>query len=165
MDPELYTDKLSMKSLTSNDYGFIQDLLNTDGWLTFIGNRNINTKDDAIRYIEKINSTNNLTYWAVRITATDTPIGIISFLKREYLPHFDIGFAFLPGFQGNGYACEASDRVLKMLSKKQEHPVILASTIPGNISSIKLLKKLGFNFEKEIFNEGETLHIYATIPT
>ena len=48
---------------------------------------------------------------------------------------------------------------------KKEHAHILAITMKENISSIRLLEKLGFRFDKEIAKEGETMqaYMYSTI--
>ena len=90
-----------------------------------------------------------------------TPLSIISFLKRSYLEHFDIGFALLPEFNGCGYAYEAAVKVLSIANQKAEYSPILATTIPDNTASIKLLNKLGLYFEKEIEVENMRLHVYS----
>ena len=48
------SDRLFLQRLSENDDQLILELLNTDGWIEFIGNRNIKTTDDAIAYIQKI---------------------------------------------------------------------------------------------------------------
>ena len=93
---QLATDRVVLRPLHKNDYTFILELVNSDGWLRFIGNRHIYNEEDAKAYIQKILDTNNLNYWVVCDASQGTPLGIISFLKRNYLDHFDIGFAFLP---------------------------------------------------------------------
>jgi RimJ/RimL family protein N-acetyltransferase len=161
MPTKVVTERLSLDNLTDEDGGFVQELLNTKGWLQFIGDRNIHSKEDAINYISKINSTPNFYYWAVRLIDTLEPIGIISFIKRDYLEHFDIGFAFLPQYNGNGYAYEAAKEILAIVSSKPEHAFIMATTMPGNTSTIKLLRKLGLQFEKEIEVGAEKLQVYS----
>ena len=161
MFTKLATERLSLDALTVEDCGFIQELLNTKGWLQFIGDRNIHSKEDAINYINKIKATPNFYYWTVRLAGTLEPIGIISFIKREYLEHFDIGFAFLPQYNGKGYAYEAAKEILSLVSSMPEHSFIMATTMPDNNNSIKLLQKLGFQFEKEIKVEDERLQVYS----
>lgn len=153
------TTRLALRELTTNDAAFILELVNTPGWLQFIGDRNVKNMEDALAYINKILSRHGITYWVVTLK-DGTPAGIITFIKRDYLPHHDIGFAFLPRYQGTGYALEAAAAVLKSVSAA--HTRILATTIPGNASSIRLLTKLGLAFEKEITVEGEKLLVYGT---
>jgi ribosomal-protein-alanine N-acetyltransferase len=159
---ELNTERLCLRLVDTPDATFIMELVNTKGWLQFIGNRNINSKEEAERYIDKLKATENLFYWVVRIKDTCTPTGIISFLKRDYLEHFDIGFAFLPQYSGNGYAYEAAHNVLLAVKEDPKYSTVLATTIPENMRSIKLLEKLLLKFDKEIQIGEQTLHIYST---
>lgn len=155
------TERLLLELMTIQDHAFMRELMNTRGWLTFIGDRNIHSDEDAISYINKINSTPDFTYWLVRLKQPGKPIGVISFLKRSYLQHFDIGFAFLPEYCGQGYAYEAAAEALSILKRLPAYATVLATTIPANVSSVKLLTRLGFRFEKEIEEGGEKLHVYA----
>ncbi len=161
MQNEIITERLSLNLLTIDDCDFVKRLVNTKGWIEFIGDRNVNTDDDAIAYVTKILNTENLFYWVVRTRDNNTPVGIISFMKRNYLENFDIGFAFLPEFNGNGYAYEAAKEVLSMVNKTPGYYPVVATTVPQNAKSIKLLTKLGLHFEKEIDVEDEILHVYS----
>lgn len=157
----ILTGRLNLNIIQADDHDFIQSLVNSKGWIDNIGDRNIHAKTDAIAYINKILGTENAIYWVVRIQESDTPVGIISLLKRDYLEDFDIGFAFLPHHHGKGYAYEAAKAVLGILSKLPEFKTMLATTLFSNQNSIKLLTKLGFRFEKEIERENQKLHIYS----
>jgi [ribosomal protein S5]-alanine N-acetyltransferase len=155
------TDRLFLRMLNADDAGFIFELLNTPGWIKFIGNRNIKTGEDADNYIQKIIANPNISYRVVTLRDTETAIGIVTFIKRDYLDHHDIGFAFLPAYNKQGYAFEATKEVLSDLLNSGQYSTILATTIPENISSIQLLIKLGFSFSKDITNEGEPLKLFA----
>jgi ribosomal-protein-alanine N-acetyltransferase len=161
MQTKFSTQRLLLDLIAEDDHDFIFSLVNSKGWLEFIGDRNVHSKQDSIEYIMRIINAPDLFYWVVRLKENNTTIGIISFLKRSYLEHFDIGFAFLPEFYGYGYAYEATEKVLSIVSKKAEYATILATTIPQNINSIKLLNKLGFHFEKEIEVLNEKLYVYT----
>jgi RimJ/RimL family protein N-acetyltransferase len=60
----------------------------------------------------------------------------------------DLGFAFLPESWGQGYAFEAAWAVVKEARDTFKLTRILAITNPDNDASIKLLAKLGFQFER-----------------
>lgn len=160
MQSQILTNRLSLDLLTENDHPFIRTLVNTKGWLQFIGDRNVHSEEDAVAYIRRLLNTPDLFYWVVQKQDDATPLGVITLLKRSYLEHFDLGFAFLPEFTGQGYAFEAAHKLLSVVSKMKEHDAILAITIPQNVSSIRLLTKLGFVFEKEIAVANEQLHVY-----
>jgi len=160
----ILTDRLLLKKLRVEDYDFILSLVNSKGWIENIGDRNVHSKDEAIEYINKILWTENFIYWVVRTKVANTPIGIISLIKRSYLEYFDIGFAFLPMYSNYGYAFEAAKAVMLMISGLPEFKIVLATTLFSNKSSIKLLTKLGFRFEKENDTENEKMHIYTNAP-
>lgn len=153
-----------MEKLRVDDYDFILSIVNSKGWIENIGDRNIHTKEEATAYINKILWTDNFFYWVVRAKKEKTPIGIISMIKRNYLENFDIGFAFLPQYTNHGYAYEAAKAVMKMLSRLPAFKIVLATTLFSNKSSIKLLTKLGFRFEKENDTENQKMHIYTNAP-
>lgn len=155
------TERLLLEPITTGDHAFVAELVNTKGWLEFIGDRQVHSEEEAIRYIKKILNTPDLYYWVVRLKESNIPVGILSFLKRGYLDHFDIGFAFLPAYNGQGYAHEAAKEVLAVVSQDSKYTTILAVTLPHNHSSIKLLVKLGLHFEKEIVQQGEVLQVYS----
>ncbi len=120
-----------------DDHLFILELVNTEGWIKFIGNRNITSQAEAMAYIQKVLNNENIFYWVVQLKGSNEKIGIITFIKRDYLEDHDIGFAFFPRFFKNGYAYEATVAVLNKILKELVHAHILATTVPGNISSIR----------------------------
>ena len=155
------SDRLHLQQLCASDDSFILELLNTAGWQKFIGNRNIHSLSDAAGYIEKINNNKTLMYWIVKLRESNTSIGIVTFIKRDYLAFHDIGFAFLPHFLGRGYAFEATKVLLDYIIQYKILTNVLATTVPENLASIKLLQKLGFTFEKTIEINPTTLSIYG----
>lgn len=155
----LATPQLVLHPLATTDADFILQLLNTDGWKQFIGNRLVTTVEEAIAYIERIAGNANTIYWVVRLKPNKIPIGLVTFIKRDYLPHADIGFALLPQYTGKGYAYEATNAVLNHAIENGE-TTLQAITLPENTASINLLKKLGFAFEREIEENGEKLQVF-----
>ncbi len=61
----LTTSRLVIEPLTLNDNDFIFKLVNTEGWLKFIGDRNIKSTDEAADYIRKILASKNIFYWVI----------------------------------------------------------------------------------------------------
>lgn len=158
MSLSLTTDRLKIDLLQESDHEFMQALVNSPGWLQFIGQRNVSNTEEAIAYIQKIRNNPNTDYWVVRKKESSVPVGIVTLIKRDYLDHHDIGFAFLPAFTNQGFAFEATKIFIEHLSK--EHTIFQATTVPENIKSIQLLKKLGFQFEKTITRDKENLSVF-----
>jgi RimJ/RimL family protein N-acetyltransferase len=84
-------------------------------------------------------------------------------IKRDFMEDVDIGYAFLPDFWGIGYAQEAAVAVLEQGKRDFRLKRIVAVVSPDNRSSIKLLKKLGFHFEKMVkfLGDEEEIELYA----
>lgn len=162
MQTNITTERLLLNIITEEDHDFMQELMNTEGWIQFIGDRSIHSREAAIAYINTINARPNFYYWLVRLKETHRPVGIITFIKRDYLDHFDIGFAFLPGYNGKGYAYEAAREVLSLVKLQAEHQVVQATTLPENVRSIKLLNKLGLHFTGNIMVGKNELSLYST---
>jgi RimJ/RimL family protein N-acetyltransferase len=159
MENSIITNRLLIEPLILNDSSFILTLVNTDGWIRFIGDRNISTNADALNYIQKILSNPNCTYWVVKLKDY-TPVGIVTLIKRDYLEYPDIGFALLPGYDKQGYAYEASKQILSNIAAIGLYTKVQAITVKGNSNSISLLQKLGFTFEKEMVEDDEELLLY-----
>jgi len=152
--------RLVIERMQVSDFAFIKELLNTEGFLKFIGDRNVRSDDDAKAYILKILENDTIQYWVVRVKPDLFSAGIVSFIKRDYLPHHDLGFAFLPEYVKRGFAHEATDALLQKINTFYYDKVILATTDETNFRSIRLLEKLGFAYQRQIEYGGKNLLVY-----
>jgi len=163
----LETERLLLRPLTLDDSDFILELLNTEGWIKYIGDRNIKTNEQARNYLEngplKSYQTNGFGLSLVQLKTSNKSIGMCGLIKRDYLDHVDIGFAFLPDYTGMGYAYEVAKRTIQYAINELQKENILAITIPENSSSIKLLEKIGFKYDKNFITEDtrEELSLYS----
>lgn len=142
----LRTDRLILRRLTFEDAFFVYELMNSPGWLNNIGDRGITSIDKAKEYIETkyFNSyVNGLGNFAVALKETGTLIGTCGLYKREHLEHPDIGFAFLPEYNGKGYAYESALALKEYAQTELKLERLYGFTLPNNTPSKKLLIKLG----------------------
>jgi [ribosomal protein S5]-alanine N-acetyltransferase len=164
MSKILETDRLILRELTTNDSPFIYELLNSPGWLQYIGNRNICNDEDAKKYIingpVKSYESNGYGLWLVSLKTDNSPIGLCGILKRDALDAPDIGFAFMADFMGKGYAVEITKAVLDFANHHLKLKTILGITVLNNTKSIKLLEKIGLNYVENIDFNGELLKLY-----
>ena len=148
----LDTARLILRQFTVDDAAFILTLLNEPSFLRYIGDKKVRNLEDARQYLlngpvasyEK----HGLGLCLVELKESHTPIGMCGLLKREELPDPDIGFAFLPDYWNKGFAYEAAAAVLQDGRERLSLQRVLAITSVDNESSIKLLERLGFRFEK-----------------
>ncbi len=161
MKSHYQTDRLELDELSYADSEFFLELVNSPEWLTYIGDRKIRTTKDARAQIKKIKDNPDANYWVVRLKDQLISIGIITFIKRSYLDHYDIGFAFFSKYGGRGYAFEATTAVLRDVLMNKKYSLILAITVAENANSIKLIKKLGLTYWKNLQVENDPLLLYS----
>jgi RimJ/RimL family protein N-acetyltransferase len=161
------SERMLLRPFTLDDAEFIVELLNTEGWIRYIGDRNIKTIEQARNYLRngpmKSYETNGFGLSLAELKADRTPVGMCGLLKRDYLDHPDIGFAFLPNYTGKGFASEIAKEVTRYGLQVLQMEKILAITLPGNTYSIKLLEKIGFRREKNFISPdtNEELSLYS----
>lgn len=153
-DPTYETERLIIRPTTTEDAAFIHELMNSKGWLEFIGDRGIKTIEDAKNYIlekmrpqqERLGYSNN----TVIRKSDGAKLGSCGLYDREGLEGVDIGFSFLPQYGKKGYAYESAVKVKELALTKFGLTQINAITTPVNVKSQKLIEKLGLRFVKMI---------------
>ena len=157
--PVIETSRLALFEFRPSDADFILQLVNTPKWISFIGDRGVRTIEDAVKYIDEriVNSYRKFGFglYLVRVKDGETPVGMCGLVRREHLNDVDLGFAFLPEYEKFGYALEASTSVLEFARDGLRLKRIVAITMRENNRSIRLLEKLGLQFEKMISSPGE----------
>ncbi len=177
------TERLVLRELDSaTDAEFVFALLNTPTFIKFIGDRGVRSSREAAAFIEERYRASYRDHgfglYVVELKGiegnalTDVPasatkstlsaIGLCGFVKRDTLPGPDIGFAFLPEFERQGYGFESAEAMMEYGRKTLGFTNVLAITSLENDISGKLLEKLGFKFDKLIESGDETLKLYSS---
>lgn len=116
MKKNLETNRLILREFNPGDTIFIIELLNTEGWIKYIGDRNVKTDEDTIRYLEngpmKSYAAKGFGLCMVALKNNSKPIGMCGLIKREEMEDIDIGFAFLPAYTSQGYTHEIAKATL-----------------------------------------------------
>ncbi len=168
-DFKLETGRLSLRKMDVGDADFICELLNTPGWLKYIGDRGVRSKEDAEKYIQgrivQSYSENGFGMYAMILKEHKVIIGACGLIKRAGLENVDIGFAILPAFEGKGYTYEAAEVVMQFAKSTLKVPVIGAIATADNLGSINIIKKLGLEFMKAITlpDDDEALLLFEKI--
>lgn len=107
------------------------------------------SRDEAFRLLTDM-AASRLTYWAIRVE-DDQLIGVISLTKstcgkapgmHTFGPNLSVFIA--PAHQGNGYALEAIDGLLRWVKKRRLHRIIQAAHFVDNEPSARLLVSADF---------------------
>jgi len=162
-DQTYQTERLLIRPTDIEDAEFIFELLNSPKWIKYIGNREINTVADAKAYIEtkmlpqlKLLGFSNNT---VIRKADNVKIGTCGLYNRVGLEGVDIGFAFLPAYEKQGYAFEAANKIKQVAIDELGITEISGISTKDNTVSHKLLEKLGLTLKGTINlpNDNEEL--------
>jgi RimJ/RimL family protein N-acetyltransferase len=154
----LTTERLELRALSEGDADFIVALLNDAAFLEFIGDRGVRTRADAVGYIARIAqgvAKNGFGLHAVTRRSDGVAVGLCGLVRRDTLPHVDVGFALLPAFRRRGYGREATEAVLGEAKALGISP-LLAICSPHNVGSRALLEQVGFVFERMRVLPGQT---------
>lgn len=163
----LETERLVLRWFTPDDAAFIFELLNQLSWKRYIGDRGIDSIEAARHYIETVPlasySRHGFGLFAVELKAENTLAGMCGLIKRDTLNDVDIGFAFLPPFEGQGLAYEAASALLTYSAIKIGLKRVLAIVSVDNERSVRLLERLGMRYEGivRLSDDGEQLKLYA----
>ena len=161
------TPRLRLRELTEDDAAFILELVNEPAWLRFIGDRNVHTLEEARGYIARgpvaSYAKHGFGLWAVTLRASQESVGMCGLIRRDSLPHADLGFAFLARHRGHGYAREAAAAAVALAREPYGLTRLLAITDPDNTASRAVLEHVGFVFEREFTwsENGKQQALYA----
>jgi [ribosomal protein S5]-alanine N-acetyltransferase len=167
MTEVLATERLTLRHATTADDRFIFELVNDPAFILNIGDRGVRTLPDAERYVldGPIASYEKFGFgmYVVQLRESGTPIGLCGFVKRDWLPDVDIGFAFLPQYRSQGYARESASAVRRYGHEVLGLTRIVAIVSPANADSIRLLEKIGLRFESMVrpVNEDADIKLFA----
>jgi ribosomal-protein-alanine N-acetyltransferase len=169
----LETERLVIRECVREDAPFVLELLNSPKFLQFIGDRLVRTDEDARCYIETrflaSYRDNGHGLYAVELKGDGNPnsganspqsIGLCGLVKRPSLDRPDLGFAFLPEFEGRGYGGESAAAIIEHAKRELGLTSLLAITTLDNAASISLLNKLGFKHQRVIDENGERLNLF-----
>lgn len=153
------TERLHIKPTSEEDAPFLLKIMNSPKWLQNIGDRNVHSEEEAREYIrlkilpqlEKLGYSN---YTIIR-KKDNLKIGTCGLYDRVGLEGIDIGFAFLPEYEGKGYAYESCMELKRAAIEEFRIHSIKGITTKKNTASQNLLKKLGLKFKKIVALPGE----------
>ncbi|EJG1801670.1 TPA: GNAT family N-acetyltransferase [Vibrio parahaemolyticus] len=163
----LTTERLILRLVSVDDAPFILELYNHPDFYRFVGDKQMRTDYEAVRYIKenmlRMEEKKGVSLLVVEDKQTKQPLGICGLVKRDTLNTYDIGYGFLPSAYGQGFAIEAATAVIEYAKQAMQLSQLVAITNNDNIRSISLLKKLGFEFERveQQYDNGRTLELYT----
>ncbi|MBC08178.1 GNAT family N-acetyltransferase [Thalassospira sp.] len=165
------TERTILREANHDDAPFILQLLNEPGWLRFIGDRDVHDLAAARNYIDQRFRENYQKLGFGMCVAIEkysqSPIGLIGFVKRDTLDAPDIGYSVSEVHQGKGYAFEVGSALIKHGWNAYGFEKIYGYCLPDNVASVRMLEKLGLTYlrDQDVNQTGEMCRVYvATRP-
>lgn len=147
----LETERLLLRHVeVVRDSEFLLEVLNEPPFIRFVADRGVRSLEDAAAYIEEKIEPSYVKYgfgfYIVEVKENHESAGMCGLVKRETLDDVDIGYSFLERFWGRGYAYEAAAALLAYGREVLRLPRIVALAAADNVSSIRLIEKLGLRY-------------------
>ncbi len=148
------TERLIIRHLELFDAPHIVPLFNSEESLRFIGNKKIHSLEDARTYLKNgplaMYAARGFGLYAVTSREDGAFLGISGLIQRDTLKDVDVGYGFLPEAYGRGFASEAAVAMVDHARSDIGLKRLVAITKRENIGSVKVLEKIGMQFETEM---------------
>lgn len=160
------TPRLRLRVAKPEDAAFYHALVNDPDFIKHIGDKGIRTVEEAQHALVTgpvaMQEARGHSLYMVELKEKGTLIGMCGLIKRDTLDGIDLGYAYLPGWRGQGYAYEAARAVLDYAPSLGIER-LLAIVSPANDASNGLLRKLGMRFEglTQLVPDGAGTNLYS----
>lgn len=152
--PNLEANEYQLRKLKISDINEIFLTRSDDRILKYLDIPKAKRKEEALDFIEKVNSgikENKWIYWGIVEKQKNKIIGTICLWNLMEKPRkADIGFVLLPEYQGKGIMQKIIPKVIEFGFEKMKLDIIAGEVSPQNIKSIKLMEKSGFRYDHKL---------------
>ena len=151
-DKELISERLLLRRLNSSDnldmYEYTSNPMVTE-FLSWCAHTTIEQANDFIKQTIIDYDHNDKRYtWGIELKDKRKLIGVISIFDISFLSkRVELSYILNPNFQGMGYMHEALNRLIKYILEDIEFIRVQARCSTENISSMKLLDRIGMDLE------------------
>jgi len=152
-----------LRELTTEDTDMIYKLHNDPQVMTFMPYKNISYKkaiDDTNTYINLGKTNPGLGIWATVLKETDKVIGWTCLKELLDTKEIEIGYRYFPSYWNKGYCTEICNELIKYGFQNLNLDKIIAIVHPENIASVRVLEKLGLEYNKDVSHFNMNLRFY-----
>ena len=118
-------------------------------------------KEDALYRLLMWLNDDNSEYYCVYLKDCHDLIGMVYLTPYHDQTRFELSYEFLPQYWGKGFAYEVMSHMLTYCFIERAIQEVVAETQTKNITSRRLLEKLGYQLEKEMVRFGEKQSVYV----
>ena len=158
----LETNRLLLRELTPIDAENFYNLNLNPIVIKYTGNSAFKNVEEAKEFLENYQDYNQNGYgrWAVIHKETNKFIGWCGLKFGEMENETDIGFRFFEEEWNKGYATESAKACLNYGFEQLNLKRIIGRAMKENVASIKVLEKIGLEYESDSELDGKKAVIY-----
>ncbi|MFY1046382.1 GNAT family N-acetyltransferase [Chryseobacterium sp. GP-SGM7] len=158
----LETNRLLLREFEIIDAESFYELNLNPNVIKYTGNSAFKDIDEAREFLENYSDYHKNGYgrWAVIDKFTNQFLGWCGLKYDEKLDETDIGFRFFEHFWNQGLATESAKACIDYGFKELNLKTILGRAMKENTASIKVLEKIGLQYEKDFDFDGKDGLIY-----
>lgn len=155
------TQRCSLFRLNDNDYEDLKMIYINENVRKYLGGAipEVHTYSKFLDTLQR--SDQGAHYWTVRLKALNSCIGLVSLDSHTDGINTEVSYEFLPEWWGHGYAREVIQQVLNYAFNELNLSKVIAETQAANLSSCRLLEKLGMQLEQTVLRYGAEQAIYS----
>lgn len=142
------TDRLIIRKTSIKDVDMLLKMDKQEETQKFLGGIKSKTKEERIKFLKSKKT--SLTV----CLKDETPIGITGLKVLEEKNCGSIGYIFDYDYCNKGYCTEACKKLIDIGFNELNLDYIIADTVEGNNSSIRVLEKLGFKYKSSEIKDG-----------
>lgn len=159
----LETNRLLLREFDISDAESFYELNLNPNVIKYTGNSAFKGIDEAKAFLENYSDyqRNGFGRWAVVDKSTKTFFGWCGLKYDEKLDETDIGFRFFEHFWNQGFATESAKACIDYGFKELNLKIIVGRAMKENTASIKVLEKIGLQYEKGFDFDGQEGVIYT----
>lgn len=121
---------------------------------------------EFLHWAENYQRENGFCRWKVVEKMNGEIVGSCGFARPHETTEIELGYLFAQKHWGKGFATESAKAALSYGFENLNFPEVIAMTDPENVSSQKVLEKIGFVRRGiEIYSKEETLVYHAKNPS
>nr|WP_322099554.1 GNAT family N-acetyltransferase [Gottfriedia endophytica] len=120
----------------------------------------IDKKTFEVYFLDMLQVKENTFNWVIRENSNNEFIGLISLHPSHDGTCTEVSYQLLPKWWGNGFATEAVNSVIHFAFTELNLLILIAETQVLNLSSRRLLEKLGMKLAKKVKRFGAEQAIY-----
>jgi ribosomal-protein-alanine N-acetyltransferase len=157
------TERLYLREFDISDSASFFELNLNPNVIKYTGNSAFKDVEEAKKFLENYSDyqTNGFGRWAVIYKSTQEFLGWCGLKYDKKLDETDIGFRFFEHFWNQGFATESAKACITYGFEKLNLKTIIGRAMKENIASIKVLEKIGLQYEKDFDFDGQDGVVYS----